>query len=320
MLYNFEGCVVAISMMGNYTSSIVFSVMSVTCLYFFFVPPIFSFHMTREEDLLTLLTFLATSFVITGLAAKTHRLSREELRHTRAELARFGRVAVVGEMTASITHELNQPLAGLVASGHACRRWLATDPPNIDRANKSVDHMIRDADRARMVVERVRDLLKNVPTEKVEFDVREALHEVIVLTRGEAERGGIKLSIKFAEDIPYVLADRIQFQQVCLNLIVNAIESFKDLRSGPRDLLLSVEKDGSDNVLVTVADTGAGFDPGASENIFKAFYTTKRDGVGMGLAISRSIIGAHGGRLWASVNIPRGAKFQFTLPHCREMK
>jgi signal transduction histidine kinase len=165
-----------------------------------------------------------------------------------------------------------------------------------------------------MVLDRVRGLIKNTPAQKVELDVREALHEVIVLIRGEAERDQIKLDIQFAEDMPNVLADRIQLQQVCLNLIVNAIESFKDLRSGPRNLLLSAKKDDSDNLLVTVTDTGAGFDSANSENIFNAFYTTKRDGMGMGLAISRSIIEAHGGRLWASANIPRGAKFQFTLP------
>jgi signal transduction histidine kinase len=202
----------------------------------------------------------------------------------------------------------------LVASGDACRGWLATDPPDIDRANKSLDRVIKEAHRARMVVERVRGLLKNVPVQKIEFDVREALHEVIMLTRGEAERDQIKLDIQFAEDMPSVLADRIQFQQVCLNLIVNAIESFKDLRSGPRKLLVRAEKDASDNVLVTVADTGTGFDSRNSANIFNAFYTTKPDGMGMGLAISRSIVEAHGGRLWASANIPQGSKFQFTLP------
>jgi C4-dicarboxylate-specific signal transduction histidine kinase len=310
--------VVATSMIGGYISSIVLSIVAVTCLIYFFAPPTFSFRVDREEDLMALLTFLTTSVVITGLAAKIRRMSEEDLLQTRAELARFGRVAVVGELTASIAHEINQPLAGLVASGDACRRWLANDPPNIDRANQSLDRIIREADRARMVVERVRGLVKNTPAQKVELDAREALREVIVLTRGEADRDQITLDIQVAEDMPCVLADRIQFQQVCLNLIVNAIESFKGLRSGPRNLLLSAEKDGSDNVLVTVTDTGAGFDSGNSENIFNAFYTTKHDGMGMGLAISRSIVEAHGGRLWASANIPRGAKFQFTLPHYRK--
>jgi C4-dicarboxylate-specific signal transduction histidine kinase len=310
--------VVAASMIGSYISSVVLSVVAATCLYYFFVPPTFSFRVDWEEDLLALLAFLATSVVITGLVAKIRKMSEEELLYTRSELARFGRVAIVGELTASIAHELTQPLAGLAASGDACRRWLANDPPNIDRANQSLDRIIRDAERARMVVERVRSLVKNTPIQKVELDVGEALHEVFMLIRGEAERDQIKLDIQVGEDMPSVLADRIQFQQVCLNLIVNAIESFKELRSGPRNLRLSAEKDGSDNVLVTVTDTGAGFDSGNSENMFNAFYTTKRDGMGMGLAIGRYIIEAHGGRLWASANSPRGAKFQFTLPHYRK--
>jgi C4-dicarboxylate-specific signal transduction histidine kinase len=310
--------VVVASLMGSYISSVVLSVAAVACLSYFFTPPIFSFRVEQEEDLTALLVFLTTSIVITGLAAKVRRMSEEELLHTRAELARFGRVAILGELTASIAHELNQPLAGLISSGDACRRWLANHPPNIDRANQSLDRIIRDADRARTVVERVRGMVKNTPPRKVEVNVREALREVVVLTRGEAERNQIKLEAQFAEDLPLVLADRVQFQQVCLNLIVNAIESFKDLRSGPRKLLVRAEKDASDDVLVTITDTGAGFDSKNSEHIFNAFYTTKPDGMGMGLAISRSIVEVHGGRLWASANIPKGAKFQFTLPHYRE--
>jgi C4-dicarboxylate-specific signal transduction histidine kinase len=309
--------VVLISLLGSYLTSIMLSVVAVGCLSYFFTPPIFSFRVEQEDDLLALLVFLTTSIVITGLAARIRRMSEEELLQTRAELARFGRVAILGELTASIAHELNQPLAGLVSSGDACRRWLSNQPPNIDRANQSLERVIRDADRARMVVERVRGLAKNTLPRKAGVNVREAVREVIVLTRGEVERNQIRLESQFSEDLS-VWADRVQFQQVCLNLIVNAIESFKDLRSGPRKLLVRAEKDASDNVLVTVIDTGAGFDSRNSENIFNAFYTTKPDGMGMGLAISRSIVEAHGGRLWASANIPQGSKFQFTLPHYSE--
>jgi C4-dicarboxylate-specific signal transduction histidine kinase len=310
--------VVLISLLGSYLTSIMLSVVAAGCLSYFFTPPIFSFRVEQEEDLLALLVFLTTSIVITGLAARIRRMSEEELLHTRAELARFGRVAILGELTASIAHELNQPLAGLVSSGDACRRWLSNQPPNINRANQSLERVIRDADRARMVVERVRGLAKNTPPRKVGVNVREAVREVIVLTRGEVERNQIRLESQFSEDQLLIWADRVQFQQVCLNLIVNAIESFKDLKSGPRKLLVRAEKDASDNVLVTVTDTGTGFDSRNSENIFNAFYTTKPDGMGMGLAISRSIVEAHGGRLWASANIPQGSKFQFTLPHHSE--
>jgi signal transduction histidine kinase len=305
--------IVVVSLTGSYLTSIVLSVVAVACLSYFFTPPIFSFRVEQERDLLALLVFLTTSILISSLASKIRRMSEEELLHTRAELARFGRVAILGELTASIAHELNQPLAGLVSSGDACRRWLANQPPNIDRANQSLDRIIRDADRARTVVERVRGLVKNTPPLKVGVNVRDALREVIVMTRGEAELNQIRLEVQFAEGLPLIWADRVQFQQVCLNLIVNAIESLKDIRSGPRKLLVQAEKSTSDVVLITVADTGAGFDPNDTEVIFGAFYTTKPDGMGMGLAISRSIIEAHGGRLWASVNVPQGAKFQFTL-------
>jgi signal transduction histidine kinase len=145
--------------------------------------------------------------------------------------------------------------------------------------------------------------------------VNEALREVIVMTRGEVEQNQISLEMQLNDDLPLVWADRIQLQQVCLSLIVNAIESIKVLRGGPRKLLLRAEKYASDAVVLTVSDTGAGFDSENTENVFNAFYTTKREGMGMGLTISRSIIEAHGGRLWASSNVPRGATFQFTLPH-----
>jgi C4-dicarboxylate-specific signal transduction histidine kinase len=312
--FSLLAAVVAISILGSYVCAVVLSVVAVGCLSYFFTPPIFSFAVDQHDDLLALLAFLTTSIVITGLAAKVRRMSEEELRHTRAELARFGRVAILGELTASIAHELNQPLAGLVSSGAACRRWLANQPPNIERASQSLERIIKDADRAREVVERVRGLAKNTPPQKAWLNVKETLREVIVLTRGEVEQNQIKLEAQFTDDLPFVWADRVQLQQVCLNLVVNAVESIKDLRGGPRELFLRAEKDASDGVLLTVSDTGAGFASKDTEDIFNAFYTTKPDGMGMGLTISRSIIEAHGGRLWASGNVPRGAKFQFTLP------
>jgi signal transduction histidine kinase len=310
--------VVVISTFGSYLCAVVLSVVAAGCLSYFFSPPIFSFRVEEQDDLMALLAFLTTSIVTTVLAARIRRTSEEELRNTRAELARFARVAILGELTASIAHELNQPLAGLVSSGDACRRWLGNQPPNIERANQSLERIVRDADRASKVVERVRGLAKNTPPQKAAVSVKEAVREVIVLTRGELEQNQIRLEEQFADDLPLIWADRIQLQQVCLNLVVNAIESIKDLRGGPRNLLVRAEKDASDSVLLTVSDTGAGLDSDHTEDVFNAFYTTKPEGMGMGLTISRSIIEAHGGRLWASGNVPRGAKFQFTLPRCRE--
>jgi len=310
--------VVVISTQGNYVCSIILSVAAVGCMVYFFSPPIFNFSVEKQEDVIALFAFLTTSITITGLSAKIRKMSEEELYHTRAALARFARVSILGELTASIAHEVNQPLAGVVSSGDACRRWLANQPPNIERANQSLERVMRDADRASKIVERVRSLAKNTPPRKVVVNVREALQEVTVLTRREVEQSQIRLEAQFAADLPLVWADRIQLQQVCLNLIVNAIESIKELRGGPRNLLVRAEKDPSDGVLLTFSDTGAGFDSEEAEHIFNAFYTTKPEGMGMGLAISRSIIEAHGGRMWASGNAPRGAKFQFTLPRYSE--
>jgi C4-dicarboxylate-specific signal transduction histidine kinase len=313
--------IVLISTLGNYVSSVLLSLVAAGCLSYFFSPPIYSLRVERLEDIVALCAFVTTSIIITGLTAKIRSASEEELQQTRAELARFARAAVLGELTASIAHEVNQPLAGVVSSGDACRRWLTTQPPNIERANQSIERVIRDAERARKVIERVRGLVKNNLPVKAAMNVNEALHEVILLTRRELALNRITLEVQFAENLPLIWADRIQLQQVCLNLIVNGIESFKSLSDGRRILLVRTEKDASGSVLVSVCDTGAGLGAKNTEQIFDAFYTTKLEGIGMGLTISRSIIESHGGRLWASDNIPRGAKFQFTLPYdCKDAR
>jgi len=306
--------VVMASLLGDYVTSIALSIVAVGCLVFFFAPPKFSVRVEQEEDLSAVIVFLAMSMAITTCAVKVRRISEEELLQTRAELARFGRVAMLGELTASIAHELNQPLAGLVSSSDACRRWLLNQPPNIDRATQSLERIVRDADRATMVVERVRSMAKKRPTQKAAVDVREAVREVILITRGELERHQIGLESKFVDDVILVWADRVQFQQVCLNLIVNGIEALKNVVTGPRILVVGAERDAHNHVTVTVADTGAGIDPKNLGNIFNTFFTSKPDGMGIGLAISRSIVEAHGGRLWASANVPQGAKFHFTMP------
>jgi C4-dicarboxylate-specific signal transduction histidine kinase len=310
--------VVLMSALGTYFSAVFLSVVAVGCLSYLFSPPIFSFRIERQEDIASILAFLTSSMVVTGLAARLRRLSEEELHRTRADLARFARVEILGELTASIAHEVNQPLAGVVSNSDACRRWLTSQPPNIERANESLARAIRDADLAREVVERVRSLAKNGPVQKTAVRLDEAVREVVLLTRAEAQQHKIRLEAQFADGLPPVWADRIQLQQVCLNLILNAIESLKETNGGPRDLTVRVDKDRSGGALLTVSDTGVGLKSENIEDIFKPFYTTKAEGTGMGLAISRSIIEAHGGRLWASGNVPRGAKFQITLPFCRE--
>jgi len=246
------------------------------------------------------------------------RRAEEELHQAQAQLMHVARVTTLGELTASIAHEVNQPLAGVVSSGNACVNWLTNQPPNIEKARQSVDRIIRDAKRASEVVGRVRDLAKKAPLQKVRLNINQAIQETIVLTRREIEQNHVSLRTHLSSDLPLVWADRIQLQQVILNLIINAIEAMNALSDGPRDLHVSTKRDDPNDVVLTVRDSGAGLDPRELENIFEAFYTTKRDGLGMGLAVSRSIIEGHGGRLWATPNEPRGAVFHLTLPIGRQ--
>jgi PAS domain S-box-containing protein len=246
------------------------------------------------------------------------RRADEELHHTRAQLTHIARVITLGELTASIAHEVNQPLTGLITSGHACLRWLDTLPPNIQNARQSIERMISDAVRASQVVERIRALAKNTPPQKVWLNVNETVEETIALTRMELQQGGIAVRTQLSNDVPLVWADRIQLQQVILNLIINAIEAVNEVSDLTRDLLISTAKGTSDGVLFTIADFGHGLHPEKLQEIFHPFYSTKSGGMGMGLAVSRSIIESHGGRLWATPNEPRGAIFRFSLPSGQE--
>ncbi len=245
----------------------------------------------------------------------TERKQAEEtLRAAQAELAHVTRVATLGEMTASIAHEINQPLAAIVNNGSACTRWLAGPTPNLEEARHSAALIIADGHRAGEIISRIRALAQKAPPQKDEVNINETILEVAALVRSEAQRNRVSLQTQLAKEVPPILADRIQLQQVILNLIINAIEAMSGVGDGPRELLIGAGKDNSQGVLVTVRDSGPGLDPKTLEHLFTAFYTTKPQGMGMGLAISRSIIEAHGGRLWATVNQLRGATFQFTLP------
>jgi signal transduction histidine kinase len=246
------------------------------------------------------------------------RRANEELQQTRAQLTHIARVITLGELTASIAHEVNQPLTGLITSGHACLRWLDTPPPNIENARQSIERMIGQAVRVSQVVERIRALAKNTPPQKVWLNVNETVEETIALTRMELHQSGTAVRTQFSNDVPLIWADRIQLQQVILNLIINAIEAVGEVSDGTRDLFINTAKGTSDGVLLTIADFGQGLDPEKLEEIFHPFYSTKSGGMGMGLAVSRSIIESHGGRLWATPNEPRGAIFRFTLPNGRE--
>ena len=238
----------------------------------------------------------------------------EALQEVQTELAHVTRVMTLGELTASIAHEVNQPLAAIVTNGNACLRWLGGASPNLTEARQAVDRIIKDSYRASAVISRVRTLVKKAPARSDLVDLNDVILEVLALAESEARRNHVLLKQQLAGDLPFVHGDRVQLQQVILNLIINGLESIAKGNSGSRELSISSTKDEANNVVVAVRDSGDGLDPANLERVFDAFFTTKADGMGMGLAISRTIIESHGGRLWATTNAPKGAVFQFTIP------
>jgi C4-dicarboxylate-specific signal transduction histidine kinase len=240
--------------------------------------------------------------------------AEEELQQAHAELTHVTRLTTLGELTASIAHEVNQPLTAVALNANACLRWLGGKAPNLKESQLALQRIIREAERASEVIGRIRTLAKKTPPRKERTDINDVLLEVIALARGELRRHRVALQTQLADGLPPVLADRIQLQQVILNLIINGIEAMSGISERPRELLIRSAKHEDGGVLVAVRDSGVGLDAGSVDHIFNPFYTTKPNGMGMGLAISRSIIEAHGGRLWATANMPSGTIFQFTLP------
>lgn len=238
--------------------------------------------------------------------------TEDTLRETQAELAHVTRVATLGEMSASIAHEVAQPLDAIITNAGACLRWL--DAQKYHEAQRSAARVIAGGHRANEIIGRIRALAKKAPPQRDWLNVNETIHEVIALARGELQRSGIAFETNLSKNVPIILADRIQLQQIILNLIMNAIEAMDGVEKNSRELQVRSAVNGTKHILVAVQDTGPGFDPGSIDNLFEAFYTTKSQGLGMGLAISRSLVEAHGGRLWATANSPRGAVFQFMLP------
>ncbi|OAP50336.1 PAS domain S-box protein [Sinorhizobium americanum] len=240
--------------------------------------------------------------------------AEEALQQAQAELAHVTRVTTMGALTSSIAHEVNQPLAAVVTNANAALRWLAGQPPNLEEARQTLGRIVRDGHRAGEVIGRVRGLLKKTATVTAQVDLNGLIEESIALVHGEVRGHRVLLRTELADSLPPVAGDRVQLQQVILNLVMNGIESMKKVSDRPRELLITSGPDASGTVLVAVQDTGVGLEPKDAERVFEAFYTTKAEGLGMGLAICRSIIEAHGGRLWAEAKEPWGAVFQFRLP------
>lgn len=259
-------------------------------------------------------TFALATIGIATFIVWRNRSAELALRESRDQLAHLMRVTTLGELTASITHEVNQPLAGVVTNAHACLRWLAAQPPNLEEARQAVERVVKDGNRAGTVIQRVRAMVKKSPPQMGRVDINDTILEVVALTRGEVGNHGATLETTLARGLPSVPGDRIQVQQVILNLTLNALEAIDANGAAPRRVEVETGMEGAAEVRVTVRDSGKGLEPQNPEQVFEAFYTTKPDGMGMGLAISRSIIQAHGGRLWATPSAPGGAIFHFTLP------
>jgi PAS domain S-box-containing protein len=249
----------------------------------------------------------------TNVDVTDRKRAEEELRQAQADLAYMNRVTTMSELAASLAHEIKQPIAAAVTDANTCLRWLTRDHPEMEEARQAASRVVKDSTRAAEIITRIRLLFKKGTPERELVDVNEVIREMIVLLRSEATRYAISVRTELAQDLPQVMADRVQLQQVLMNLMINGIDAMKDV-DGVRNLTINARRPEKEQVLVSVSDTGVGLPPQQVDQIFNAFFTTKLHGTGMGLPISRSIIEAHGGRLWASANASRGAIFHLTLP------
>ena len=310
--------IVLVSLRASLIPAALVAIIAYLCLDYFFTAPFFTLGMNQTLDYVAPIVYLVIAFVITQLMSRVRRSlenqkrAEETLRSSQAELAHVTRVMTMGEFATSIAHEINQPLSAIVNNGSACLRWLDGDAPNLSEAREAARRIVRDGNRAAEVITRIRELLRKTETEKWPLDINQTISDIVALTKREAIENGVDLRMELASDIPPVLGDRVQLQQVILNLLMNGIEALASM-NGQRELLIYTRQDQTDKVLIAVRDSGAGIDQDSLVKIFDAFYTTKPHGMGMGLAISRSIVEDHGGELWAVPNDGPGTTFQFTL-------
>ena len=253
-------------------------------------------------------------FVGAVMDITARKRSEDALDRMRLDLAHVSRVSTLGQMAASIAHEINQPLAGIVINGNASLRWLAGESPNLHEAREATRRIVRDGQRAGDVIARLRSLFRRGSSQRERLDMNEVVHEVLAITRGEVQKGWATVRTELSDEVPEVMGDRVQLQQLVLNLIMNAIEAMSRVQDRPREIVISTQRGAGDELLLAVKDSGVGLDPEGKEKIFDAFYTTKSVGMGMGLAISRSIVEYHGGRLWAAPNDGPGATFLCSIP------
>jgi C4-dicarboxylate-specific signal transduction histidine kinase len=275
--------------------------------------------LSRCDDRGSIVEWYATSTDIEDLKRAEEELRRREarLRDAQMELAHANRVTATGQLAASIAHEVSQPIAAALTNANAAWRWLGAELPDLEEVRQALGRIIRDGRRAGDIIGRIRALVRRAPPQNGQLDINQTMLEVIALTRSELRSNRTSLQTKLADGLPLVLWDRIQLQQVMPNPILNAVEAMSRSGEMTRELLIRTEQDGPGGVLVTVQVSGPGLKPDSLDRLFDAFYTTKSSGIGMGLSICRSIIEAHGGRVWATPNLPQGAAFQFSLPQQR---
>jgi len=310
--------IVLVSLRASLVPAALVAIVAYVCLDYFFTAPLFALGMNQTLDYVAPITYLVIAVVISRLMGRVRKSlenqkqAEETLRRSQAELAHVRRVMTMGELAASIAHEINQPLSAIVNNGSACLRWLAGDSPDIVEAQEAARRIVRDGNRAAEVITRIRGFLRKTESAKSRLDINQTIREIVTVIKREVVENGVELRMDFPSDIPPVLGDRVQLQQVILNLLMNGVEAMASVTERPRQLSISTRKHNTGKVLVIVRDSGMGIDRESFEKIFDAFYTTKTEGMGMGLAISRSIVEDHGGKLSAVTN-GSGATFQFTL-------
>ncbi|HKW17079.1 MAG TPA: ATP-binding protein [Terriglobales bacterium] len=335
-LFLFLGAVMVGAWFGGMGAGLFAVLLSTVLVDYFFVPPFYSLEISTTAE--TYFVAFVTCALVAGWVSSIKKRSEEQLQEardqleikvsersaalmqTQAELARLSRVLSMGELTASIAHEISQPITAVVTNGHACLQWLSTVPPNLEKVQQSAESIIKDGNRAGAVIARIRALFRKEEPVKNWVDINEVIQELVGFLRHEATIRHISIRTDLTSSLPAIKADRVQLQQVILNLVMNAMDALSEASNPAKEIVIRSRAQGENEVLVAVEDCGAGINLEVADKVFEPFFTTKPNGIGVGLSISRSIVESHQGRLWASANPTGGAILQFSLPMQRQSR